>query len=170
MELSFILYIFAAFIVIPGTFFVLSLFKKYLAGGIAAIGVLVFFVLFGIQFFTLDGNYIQQTVATVWPPSINYCPDYLSLLKLPDNSFTCVDTVGVGTGNTPIGYFNPNNATSGNATPRDSEKFNLHLNISNDNDRREAIISDCKAKGLTFEGIYDGLKTYDNKIPRVPGT
>lgn len=169
MELSFILYIFAAFIVIPGTFFILSQFKRNLAGGIASIGILVLFVLFGIQFFTSDGKYIQQTTATTWPPSINYCPDYLSLLKLADRSFVCVDTVGVATGNTPLHYFNPNNAASGNATPRDSEKFDLRLNIADDNERREAIIRDCTAKGLTFEGIYDGFKSYNNKIPRVPG-
>ena len=171
MELTFILYIFAAFIVIPGTFFVLALFNKFLAAGIASIGLLVLFVLFGIQFFTSDGNTIQQTTSSgVWPPSINYCPDYLSLLKLSDGTFTCVDTVGVATGNTPLARFNPNNNVSGgNATPRDSEKFNLHLNEHDDTRRRDAIVDDCKSKGLTFEGIYDGQKTYDRVIPRVPG-
>ena len=168
MELSFILYIFAAFILIPGTFFVLSLFNRFLAAGIASIGVLVLFVLFGIQFFTIDGNYVQTTTPTKWPVSINYCPDYLSLLKLSSNSFTCVDTVGVASGNTPLQKFNPNNSTVGNPTPNESQKFNLHLNESDDNKRREAIINECKSKGLTFEHIFDGLNTYDNVIPRVP--
>ena len=169
MELIFILYIFAAFIVIPGTFFILSLFNKFLAAGIASIGMLALFVLFGIQFFTSDGNSIQQTTPTKWPLTINYCPDYLSLLKLSDGSFTCVDTVGVATGNTPLQYFNPNNSVNGTATPNDQQKFSLQLQENDDNKRRELIINDCKAKGLTFEGVYDGLKTYDNTIPRVPG-
>jgi hypothetical protein len=170
MELSFILYIFAAFILIPGIFFVLALFNRILAGGIAAIGILVLFVLFGIQFFTLDGNYVQTTTPNKWPISINYCPDYLSLLKLSDGSFTCVDTVGVATGNTPLQKFNPNNSTAGNPTPNDSQKFNLHLNQQNKDNRRETIINECKSKGLTFEHIFDGLNTYENEIPRVPGT
>lgn len=168
MELTFILYIFAAFILIPGIFFGFALFNKFLAGGIAAIGMLVFFVLFGIQFFTSDGNYVQQTKPTKWPPSINYCPDYLSLLKLSDGSFTCVDTVGVASGNTPLQYFNPNSNVTGNATPNESQKFNLHLNITNDAERRDAIVNECITKGLTFEGVFDGLKKYDNTIPRVP--
>ena len=169
MELIFILYIFAAFIVIPGTFFILSLFNKFLAAGIASIGMLALFVLFGIQFFTSDGNSIQQTTPTKWPLTINYCPDYLSLLKLSDGSFTCVDTVGVATGNTPLQYFNPNNSVSGTSTPTDQQKFSLQLQERDANKRRELIIADCQRKGLTFEGIYDGIKTYDNIIPRVPG-
>jgi energy-coupling factor transporter transmembrane protein EcfT len=166
MELTFILYIFAAFIVIPGTFFVLSLFRKFLAGGIAFIGMLVLFVLFGIQFFTSDGKTVQQTKPTKWPLTINYCPDYLSLLKV-SNSYVCVDTVGVATGNTPLQKFNPSSPVTGNNTPSDSQTFNLHLNERDDTARREKIINDCKAKGLTFEGIYDGLKTYENVIPRI---
>ena len=167
MDLSFIFFIFAAFIVIPGTFFALALFNKYLAAGIATIGMLVLFILFGIQFFGSSGNYIQQTVPTKWPPSINMCPDYLSLYKEVNGTtitYSCVDTVGVSPSQA-LQYYNPN--TGGIASnPTVPMKFNLHLGEDDDSKRRDAIVSDCRAKGLTFEGIWDGTKTYNNVIPR----
>ena len=43
MELTFIFYLFAAFIIIPGTFFLLVLFNKPIAGVIGAIGMLILF-------------------------------------------------------------------------------------------------------------------------------
>jgi len=169
MQLTFIFYIFAAFIVIPGTFFILAMFNKFLAAGIASLGMLVLFILFGLQFFTVDGNYVQQTTPINWPPSVNYCPDYLSLLKISDGSFVCVDTVGVANGgSSTLQYYNPNNSVTGTPTPNESQKFNLHLDISDDTQRTSAIVNDCKTKGLTFEGIYDGLKTYNNTVPRIP--
>jgi len=173
MELSFIFYIFAAFIIIPGTFFLLSLFNKYLAGGIAAIGMIILFILFGIQFFTPDGNYIQASSPVAWPPSINFCPDFLSLMKVDVSGghvYVCVDTVGVSTktNSSGLGYFNPNNALTGGGVPSADQQFNLHLDISNDNDRTNAIISECKDKGLTFEGIWDGITSTNNIVPKPP--
>lgn len=190
MELSFIFFIFAAFIVIPGTFFGLALFNRYLAGGIAAMGMLVLFILFGIQFFGSDGNYIQQTVPTKWPPSINMCPDYLSLYKDTTNPstpiFSCVDMVGVSPNQALRKYVPSNTATpavvnvyppatknaDGVITPQLSvgtrNGFNLYLDKTDDTERREFIIADCRALGLTFEGIFDGSKTYSNVIPRIP--
>jgi len=164
MDLSFIFFIFAAFIVIPGTFFSLALFNKYLSASIATIGMLVLFILFGIQFFGYTGNYIQQTVPMKWPPSINICPDYLSLYKSTTGQHYCVDTVGVSPGQS-LKYYNPNTA-AGQSTPTTQMQFNLHLDISDNNDRRDAIVADCKTYGLTFEGIWDGGKTYNNTIPR----
>lgn len=190
MELSFIFFIFAAFIVIPGTFFGLALFNRYLAGGIAAMGMLVLFILFGIQFFGSDGNYIQQTVPTKWPPSINMCPDYLSLYKDTTNPstpvFSCVDMVGVSPAQalkqyipsktgapasvnvTPAATKDANNTITSNITPATNNGLNLYLNVEKDDERREFIIADCRALGLTFEGIFDGGKEYSNVIPRIP--
>jgi len=167
MDLSFIFFIFAAFIVIPGTFFALALFNKYLAAGIATIGMLVLFILFGIQFFGSTGNFIQQTVPMRWPPSINMCPDYLSLYKDTTTNpitYSCVDTVGVSPSQA-LRYFNPNTA-AGASSPSVPMQFSLHLDMTDDNARRDAIVSDCREKGLTFEGIWDGTKTYNNVIPR----
>jgi hypothetical protein len=129
--------------------------------------MLVLFILFGLQFFGTSGNYIQQTVPMKWPPSINMCPDYLSLYKDTSGTTTkyyCVDTVGVSPGQV-LKYYNPNTA-AGSSTPTTQMQFNLHLEETDDVRRRDAIVGDCKTYGLTFEGIWDGTKTYNNVIPR----
>jgi hypothetical protein len=192
MDLSFIFFIFAAFIVIPGTFFILALFNRYLAGGIAAIGMLVLFILFGLQFFSSDGNYVKQTVPTKWPPMINMCPDYLSLYRDNTNPatpvFSCVDMVGVSPNQalrkyvpsntaTPavVNVYPPatkdaNNVITPAISPGTRNGFNLYLNVEKDDERRAFIVADCRALGLTFEGIFDGSKEYSNVIPRIPTT
>lgn len=178
MDLSFIFFIFAAFIVIPGTFFGLALFNKYLAAGIATIGMLTLFILFGIQFFSSKGNFIEQTVPTKWPPSINMCPDYLSLYKHTDNKLYCVDTVGVSPGQKLLKYTaggvvtpctpaskDANNVYKSNITVGTCNGFNLYTDKPND-ERRSCIIADCTKLELTFEGIFDGAKTFNNVIPK----
>ena len=165
MELTFIFYLFAAFITIPGIFFVFALYSKYLAGGIAAIGLIVFFILFGLQTFNPDGTYVQATSTLTWPPVINYCPDFLTLLK-SGTTFICVDTVGVASSSvtTAIKQYNPN------TTIVDNQQFNLSLAITNADTRRTAIVAECKLKNVTWQGIYDGITQYNNVVPRPPGT
>ena len=170
MDLSFIFFIFAAFIVIPGTFFILAIFNKYLAAGIASLGMLVLFILFGIQFYNADGTYVKPTVTTNWPPSINYCPDYLTLRRIDSNCspnsniYVCYDSIGVGYGTNSIQQYND---VGSNFCPRPDQTFNLYIG-SNDNDRRDRIIDECKSKKVTWEGIYDGLKSYKNVVPKPP--
>ena len=179
MELSFIFYLFAAFIIIPGTFFLLVLFNKPTAGLIAALGMLILFILFGIQFFNQDGTYKQQAVSTgSWPPYINYCPDYLSLYK-NGTELICVDTVSVAKTNTgnAIQYFNPNTMT----TATEAQTFHLYLteaeitaykndpaNAGKESDRKSILIEQCTNKILTWEGIYDGSQPLDGAVPVVP--
>ena len=183
MELSFIFYLFAAFIIIPGTFFLLVMFSKATAGLIAAVGMLILFILFGIQFYNQDGTYKQQAVSTgSWPPYINYCPDYLSLYKNGTGTnaeLICVDTVNVAKTNTgnAIQYFNPNTMT----TASEGQTFHLYLteaqltaykndpaNAGKPFDRKSIMIEQCQNKIVTWEGIYDGFQTLDGAVPIVP--
>lgn len=177
MELTFIFYLFAAFIIIPGTFFLLVLFNKPIAGVIGAIGMLILFVLFGIQFFNENGTYKQQVVATgSWPPYINYCPDFLSLYKNGTEQI-CVDTVGIASTNSgeSIQLFNPNTNTV--ATER--QTFHLFLtdaainayktaNAGKPFDRKSILIEQCKNKKVTWEGVFDGLQPLDGNVPAPP--
>lgn len=179
MELTFIFYLFAAFIIIPGTFFLLVMFGKATAGIIAAIGMLILFILFGIQFFNQDGTYKLQAVSTgSWPPYINYCPDYLSLYK-NGTELICVDTVSVVKNNTgnALQYFNPNTMT----TASEGQTFHLYLteaeitayknnaaNAGKPFDRKSILVEQCINKKLTWEGIYDGAQPLDGAVPTVP--
>lgn len=163
MELSFIFYIFAAFIFVPGTYLLLSVFKKSLAGAIAAIGMLIFFILFGIQFYNFDGTYKKVTTVPSWPPSINQCPDFLTLFLMPDGKYVCIDTVGVapqlsGPNANAIVQFVPTDSSS---VPGDNQIFSLSTDMP-------TVIKQCKDKNVTWEGIYDGVNTYSNTIPAPP--
>jgi hypothetical protein len=169
MELTFIFYIFSAFITIPGIFFFFALYRKYLAGAISAIGILVFFILFGIQTFNPDGSYVTPSTSSSWPPVVNYCPDFLTLLK-QGTGFICVDTVGVATDGTGIKKYNPNNAVVGTPSISDDQTFHLSLSTTNVDDRRTAIVNECKAKKVTWQGIYDGVSQSSATVPRPPGT
>ena len=166
MDLSFIFYLFAAFIVIPGTFFMFSSMRKYFAAIIATIGMIIFFVLFGIQIFTPDGNMITSNVVSKFPPLINVCPDMFTITN-NQTTFVCVDTVGLGTG---ITQYVPVTAASSSNAPATitvgTNAFDLHLESTVDKDRKKLIIDDLKTKGITWEGIWDGFQEYDNTIPR----
>jgi len=179
MELSFIFYLFAAFIIIPGSFFLLLIFRKPTAGVIAAVGLLILFILFGIQFFNTDGSYKQQVVSTgSWPPYINYCPDYLSLYK-NGTEMICVDTVGVASNNSvgALQLFNPNttNVASDGQTFKlygTEESINAYkadpANANKKFDRKSILVEQCKNKKVTWEGIFDGLQELDGNVPAVP--
>ena len=54
-----------------------------------------------------------------------------------------------------------------NFCPNSNQTFNLYIG-SNDSERRNRIIDECKSKKVTWEGIYDGLKSYNNVVPK-PG-
>jgi len=196
MELSFILYIFAALISIPGVFFIFSYMRMFLAGGIAAIGLFILFIFFGIQYYNADGTYTSTAVSSTgpWPPSINMCPDFLSLYKVGSGAnvnLYCVDTVGVSTSaNNPLTIYVPFTAASGAtspATPTDGHKFNLFLkdtdypNTSNPTklnvtytgacltkNRNECLKQQCMYRGLTWAGFWDGAQLLGTAEPPRP--
>jgi hypothetical protein len=165
MELSFIFYLFAAFIIIPGTYFILSSQRKFIAAIIACIGLLVLFVLFGIQIYTVEGKYATSPTNTMtWPPSINMCPDFLSLYKV-NGMYYCVDTAGVSKKPDQLEKFNPTTA-AGSTSATDKHLFNIFPLEADDDKRRTNIKKECIDKGVTWEGVYDGINGYNNTIPK----
>jgi len=164
MELSFIFYLFAAFIIIPGTYFVLSNQRKFVAAIIACIGLIVLFVLFGIQLYTVQGDYATSPAKMTWPPSINMCPDFLSLYKV-GGTYYCVDTAGVSKISAALAKFDPTNAAGITTTPQDVHLFNI-FPLDSDADRKLKIKNECIRTGVTWEGVYDGINGYDNTIPK----
>jgi hypothetical protein len=170
MELSFIFYLFATFISVPGTFFLMSIFNKPIAGSIAAFGMLIIFVLFGFQFFNLDGSIKDQSVATVnWPPSINYCPDYLTLFKNGTGTtatLVCIDTVGASKlRDTGLVTTDVNNIVNHTIT-NTNQKFDLQLSETDDSVRKGLLKDQCIAKKLTWEGMWDGVQELGGMPPR----
>ena len=162
MELSFVLYLLAAFTIIPGSYFLLSVFHKHIAGGISAIGLLVLFILYGVQTYNVDGTYVSKTSSSALLKPISVCPDFLSLYMKRDNTYVCVDTVGVA----PSGGITVYD-TKSSTDPSDSQSFPL-TNIVNSKPADvplATIISNCKSKKVTWEGIWDGITQYPNTPP-----
>jgi hypothetical protein len=170
MELAFIFYLFAAFIIIPATFFILTRFKMYIAALIVSIALLIYFILFGLQIFTPEGNFNQSESSTItkFPPTISMCPDMFTLYQdvsggQDASGYFCVEMVGLGSG---INTYRPTNQANVPTDPTTANMFDLKVNIQSDPDRKNELIAECKRKRITWEGIYDGIQEYNNIIPR----
>ena len=98
-----------------------------------------------------------------WPPSINLCPDFLSLYSVAGTPY-CVDTAGVSTNASALAQFIPSNSITGAVTPGATNLFNLFTNLSG-TDRANAIKGECLRTGVTWEGVFDGVNLYNNTIP-----
>ena len=162
MQLSFIFYLFTAFIIVPGTFFFLTQQRRFIAAIVASIGLTILFILFGIQYYTVEGDYNNSPSSMKWPPSINMCPDFLSLYTVGSKPY-CVDTAGVSK-NGGLVKFNPSNPVVGAATAATNQLFDLHTELSGDA-RATAIKQECIRCGVTWEGVFDGMNLYTNAIP-----
>lgn len=173
MELAFIFYLFAAFIITPATFFILTSFKMYIAAVIVSVALLIYFILFGLQIFTPEGKFNQPDDSSTmkFPPKISICPDMFTLYQ-EDGSGTnvryfCVEMVGLGGSSTSgIQTYYPTNEANIQTTPTERMKFDLKVEIESDAERKKQLVNVCRDKGITWEGIFDGTQEYDNVIPR----
>lgn len=130
---------------------------------ITAVGFLLasiaIFVYFGLRWF--DGFKLRQEMAgsidpkTPWPPLVNFCPDFLSLVKSGTN-FYCVDTTGVST--LPK-YTGTIQVTAGANSP-----VNV-IPLAPTKTAMEYVTNSLMTTGITWEGIYDGRSASTRKIP-----
>ena len=144
----------------------------YTAALIVSISLLIYFILFGLQIFTPEGNFVQTDTSTItkFPPTISMCPDMFTLYQdvsggQDASGYFCVEMVGLGS---DINTYRPTNQANVPTEPTTSNMFDLKVSIQSDPDRKKELVTQCKNKKLTWEGIYDGIQEYDNVIPR-PG-
>ena len=159
MQLTFVFFILCSIVVILGSFYSKFNSNQGIAGLILGLGFLGISIGFGIRWFTPSGNYTNTNPSGKWPPSINVCPDYLSLITL-DGVKVCVDPVGVSIQNGTHGLKKWN----GDSNTGTDYVFDLMLEKTG-NLRVEALCNQCKLKGLTWEGVYDGLACMGNQPP-----
>ena len=160
--------IFSVVIVAGGAF---SLYSSANLGRtvIYVIGVSLIMLFFGMRWF---GN-IPST-SKLWPPTINMCPDYLTLVRVPSGpsvtSVTsgCVDTLGVSI-NAGFGKIEPSEMATppqtkvfGGATPYTSGSVmgtpasGTTAGVPATAANVQAICNACSTAGLTWEGVWDG--------------
>ena len=91
MDVSFLFYVFLSFVIGSGGTYILYSSGRIVVAILYLVGVIAIESYFGSRWFS--GTQVNVTFGA-WPPSINVCPDMLSLNK---NGTTpvCVDTVGV---------------------------------------------------------------------------
>ena len=132
------------------------------------VGAILIFTFYGLRWFS--GNVLRASKfnSTTWPPVINLCPDFLSLdpTKISGkNVMVCVDLSGVSKGSNGIKKFiDPSNVSNPSYT------FNLSQDKKG-SARLNALCQECKEKGVTWEGIYDGVSCQSPSfVPKTDGS
>jgi hypothetical protein len=127
-------------------------------GIIFAIGSAMIFIFYGYRWFGVDPKKKPDT----WPPTLNTCPDYFTYIEsLPgDKKPGCIDMLGVCSVNT-IGITTQEQLAvqSGSGVISSTTAAKVFgftsTDIKNGTDVRSICLS-CKAKGITWEGVFDG--------------
>ena len=154
MNFYFILYIAVSIMLISGSFYLNFSTGKPTQGIILSIGFLLLSVVFGLRWFSLTTS--KKSSDTSWPPTINICPDYLVLSKVGGVP-VCLDTVGVSQNGMQVW-------TSPDQT---DEKYLFNLSLDKiGSDRVTALCAQCKTKGVTWEGVWDGDVCLNAEPPR----
>jgi hypothetical protein len=167
MDYWFFLYIFIAVGVCLGGVVFLIQSHRTLGGLLFLVGAILIFTFYGLRWFS--GNVLRASKfnSTSWPPVINLCPDFLSLYSTKQNSkdvMVCVDLIGVSKSSNGIKKFiDPSNVLNKDYT------FNLSQDKKG-SARLNALCQECKDKGVTWEGIYDGVSCQSPSfVPRTDG-
>ena len=164
MDLSFFIYLFIAIASISGGSYYFFMRDNQIAGGIYGVGSLIVAIFFGSRWFLPSG--VASTTPGTWPPVINVCPDFMSLVTLTPSGTTgagavpeavCVDTVGIYSG---IAKWSPGDTA-------EDKIFHLYANISDTKARLTALCAQCVNKKVTWEGVYtEG--TCGSAVPPLP--
>jgi len=157
MNIIFVFYILITIVSILGSFFFNYKKGNVIQATLLSIGFLLISILFGLRWFSSSGEILSNAPLTTWPPSINSCPDYLTLYKMP-GGYVCVDAVGVSNGG--MSQWTDPTQTD------DKYVFNLFTNL-NSTERIKALCDQAAAKKVTWEGVYDG-STCLNREPPIP--
>ena len=141
---------------------------KYVSAGLLGAGFLTISAAYGAYKYTSSGDVITRSKGGPWPPTINVCPDFLSLINV-NGTPVCVD---------PIGVSNPQPSSQGNSrtplrkwtTGQSGPDYIFDLSLALTGQRRiQKLCDDCREKGLTWEGVWDGSASLNNNPPLPTG-
>ena len=140
---------------ITGSFYLNYSSGKSIMAVILAVGFLLISLLFGLRWFSNLFS-AQNTPIKSWPPALNICPDYLVLTKV-NGVPVCVDNVGVSQQGMSLW-------TSPDQT---DERYLFNLSLDKMGSARVLALCDqCKTKGVTWEGVWDGNVCLNVEPPR----
>lgn len=159
MSYVFLFYIFLSFVIATGGAYILFSSGRTLAALLYIVGVIILEIVYGTKWFSSTGD-TQTTNGSngPWPPSINVCPDFLSLYTDASGNAYCVDTVGV---TTALPKWSGTVISSGSGT----NVFNLQKDTADANARRTLLCTQAKTMQLTWEGVWDGATCLGGNPP-----
>jgi hypothetical protein len=167
MDLSFLIYLFLAITSISGGTYYFFMRDNQIAGGIYGLGSLIVSVFFGMRWFLPSG--VGTTTPGTWPPVINVCPDFMSLVTLTPAASSqygvtatpqsvCVDTIGI---------YKDGIKRWQTGDVAEDKLFYLFTNVSDVKARLKKLCDQCTMKKVTWEGVYtDG--TCGSVTPPLP--
>jgi hypothetical protein len=153
MDLKFILYCFLSVVIIFGGSFYYYGNNSEAAAAVYFLGTIVASIFFGFRWFATPEA--KSIGPGTWPPSINYCPDFLTLTKDADGLPVCVDMIGVARG--------------GTSNIKVSDGSNNFFNLKNIRGTitGQDLCDSISATGLTWEGVRTGT-TCTGVAPPAP--
>jgi hypothetical protein len=156
MEFTLILYILlSAGIGIGGTMYLVQG-QRTFGAFLYFVGAILILTFYGLRWFAGDSFRTTRYSSKSWPPVVNTCPDFLSVYEIPDGNKTkkvCVDLVGVALGGQASQL---QKLTSQQQASDPRYQFNLHFDKQG-KQRIDALCKECRDKGVTWEGVYDGV-------------
>ena len=161
MNYSFVAYVLISICAIAGSYYIYSNAGYQVQAMLLSGGFLGLSIYFGMMWFTPSGeSIIQGPRGGAWPPSIQFCPDYLSLFRINGAPF-CVDPVGVSKDGLMKKWTGTQTDPSFTFPLTDSQGTPLAV---------QALCDQCKEKGVTWEGVWDGIICQGGKPPFPPAT
>ncbi len=157
MDFKFLLYMFGVAVLITGGAYYFFSDGQMITAAMYFSGALVAAIYFGFRWFTASGD-TTDAYKGKWPPTINYCPDFLTLYTV-DSKQVCIDPIGITSGGIKK-WTDPTQTSS-------DYLFDLHLDKSG-NLRIKALCDECSSKRVTWEGVFDGSVCLYNDPPRPP--
>ena len=164
MDYLFLLYILVSVAIVWGGAVVFIQTDRSTGGFLFVIGAILVLVYYGLRWFSGVSLKATQPNYSTWPPVVNLCPDYLTLHKRRVGSKTenvCVDLVGVSNGSMQ-------KLVDVNSVNNSNFVFNLYQNMSG-SERIRRLCQECKIKGVTWEGVWDGANCVGDTVPNPNG-
>ena len=156
MNFKFVLYCFVSVLAITGGGYFFFSSRQETVAAIFFLGATVAALFFGFRWFNSSGDI--NTTSGPWPPSVNYCPDFMTLANI-NYEQVCIDTVGV--------------ATAGGISISDgtqiADQYLFKLNLNNSGAERTSFLcKQAKEKKVTWEGVWDGTTCLSSQEPPKP--
>ena len=155
MDLKFLFFCFLSVVLITGGGFFFFSSGREITAAIYFLGATAAAIVFGLRWFSSSG---AASGPGVWPPAINFCPDFLTLATIADEK-VCIDMAGVAQNS---------NLQKSDGT-NTGENFIFHLYLTDGTDRVTKLCDQAKLKGVTWEGVWNGTACSGTAPPLPPG-